>query len=200
MKKIYVVSGYPAGGTSMMMKVLIDGGIEGVYRKVESPQKFINNPYGVFEGEWQDKDPEELVGKVVKGLGISWRKIPEDYKIKMIRVEREQTEVAKSRLRRRQRKRDAGLKIPETTEEEMLAKIKKLKQRYDDELSKRQNIEILEIKFDDMFLDTENQCKRIADFVGEFNVENAVKAVDKTLEHGDKTKFLNGGNNGVKKD
>lgn len=192
-KIIYVVSGYPAGGTSMMMKVLIDGGIEGVYRKVKEPQKFINNPHGVFEGEWQEKNPEELIGKVVKGLGISWRKIPEDYKIKMIRIEREQEEVAKSRLRRRQRKREFGLKIPETTEEEMLVKIKKMKDNYDEKFNERKNIERIIIKFDDMFLDTKNQCERIKDFVKPlvFDCEKALKAVDKTLDHGDKTTYLN---------
>ena len=188
-----MISGHGAGGTSMMMRVMIFGGIEGVYRKINRDYPFINNPYGVFEGDWHKREPEELVDKVFKGLGIGWTCIPEDYLIKMIRIERDSMDMAKSRYRRLQKRLSAGKKKREKTIEEILTGIESMKKRFNEAFKKRKNIDRLDINFDDMFKDTENQVKRIAEFVEcPFDIDNAIKAVDKTLDHGDKTGELNG--------
>lgn len=201
-KTIYCVSGDPAGGTSLLMKVLISGGIDGVYTKRDVPKnRFVtNNPDGVFEGGWIETEngtqvviPEKIIGKAVKTLGISWRLIPDDYHIKMIRIKRDKEDVADSRLRRRERKRELGATIPDKTKEQLIKGIENSRKRFADEFKKRKNIECLEIEFNDMFLDTENQCKRIAEFIKprEFDWKKATTAIDRTLDHGEKTQLLN---------
>ena len=181
----------------MMMRVMIMGGIEGVYDNKVGPFPATNNPYGVFELRGQTKNPEELEGKVIKLMGRGIERIPEEYHLKIIRINRDTIEIAKSRYRRRVRRIEMGKRANLTRTLDMaIEHINDMKSQFEETYSKRKNTSRIDINFNDMLSDTENQVKRIAEFVEcPFDIDNAIKAVDKTLNHGEGFDYGRFGNN-----
>jgi len=97
---ITVVSGLPRTGTSMMMKMLMAGGMEVLTDNVRKAD--IDNPEGYFElekvkGIKEDSSwLKEAQGKVFKMVSMLLYELPEDYRFKIIFMEREMSEVLAS--------------------------------------------------------------------------------------------------------
>lgn len=100
---IYVVSGLPRSGTSMMMLMLKKGGIEPFYDEDIKPNEA--NPNGFYETkkissfynntykEWMN----EIDGKSIKVVSGLLKNIPLEYNYKVIFMNREIHEVVNSR-------------------------------------------------------------------------------------------------------
>lgn len=96
-----VVSGYPRTGTSTMMRMLINGGLEPVADERFLASQDPHDPYGAFEKEniaqaMTDLPPEETNGKAVKVVTphITW--MPLDRPLKVVFMLRDLTEVVAS--------------------------------------------------------------------------------------------------------
>ena len=181
---IYIVTGQPAGGTSMMMRVLIEGGIEGIYRKefVDPIRHKItlanqHNPHGTFEGnegtEWSDRD-----NKCIKILGLNL--MPKE-EAKVVWIRRNPEHISQSRQERSMR-RHGGVAIRECPQGrvESLNKINATMKEF---FSNNNNLDCYEIDFIKMNEDTEQEVNKLAKFLDypNFNIDKAVKAVDKSL-------------------
>lgn len=180
---IFIVCGQAAGGTSMTMRVLIEGGIEGNFRddsQAEQRLYVLNNPYGTFEG----KDLNQLENRVSKFLSVKEIKNQcGDRPTKIIHINRDPQEIFNSRQRRKQR-------IAEIHKRELngdfgtLDGVTKINKKKKEELEKLPvNFEVLNLEFEDMLKNTDEEIEKIAAFVhpAPFDKERAVLAVDRNI-------------------
>lgn len=134
---VYIVSGLPRSGTSLLMQMLQQGGMTLATDNKREPDE--NNPHGYYEIEnimSRLKDEPELIsqfeGKVVKIICKGLESLPEhDYKIAYI--QRELGEVLAS-----MEKMD-GKPVPD----EQAAALKKLNERSKELISARDDCEVL---------------------------------------------------------
>src|SRR5688500_14658920 len=97
-KPIVVVSGLPRSGTSMMMKMLAEGGLPILTDEIRRADD--DNPNGYFELEVVRKLKEgnvewlqEANGKVVKVISALLEHLPQQYPYRIIFMERDLKEV-----------------------------------------------------------------------------------------------------------
>lgn len=97
---ITIVSGVPRSGTSLMMQMLVAGGMTPLADGVRTPD--INNPRGYFEWEKAKSLPREpgliaeAEGKVVKIISTLLPSLPNTFSYKIIFMERSLAEVLAS--------------------------------------------------------------------------------------------------------
>jgi hypothetical protein len=110
---VTVVSGAPRSGTSMMMRMLADGGIAPLTDGVRVPDR--DNPHGYFEYEpvKQTKADASWLGqaqgRAVKMVHVLLRDLPEDRRYRVILMRRDLGEMVTSqRLMLERLGRDAG--------------------------------------------------------------------------------------------
>ena len=190
----FIVSGNIAGGTSMTMRVLIEGGItwNGNNFRDEKTMKMLHNPHGCFEGvtlfkkdeEGNNLWNEENDGTCFKVFGSArLSSLPEgDYKI--IKINRPYKDIIQSRSQRKQRrlKNNPELKM-KSLGKDILEHITTKGEEVKEVISSRPDMQVLNIDFIKMNEDTVNEVQKIADFVAPhpFDIDKAIKAVDKSL-------------------
>ncbi|MCH8902927.1 MAG: alkaline phosphatase family protein [Bacteroidetes bacterium] len=180
---VYVVSGLPRSGTSMMMQMLETGGLEIFQdgkRKADS-----NNPRGYYEHEkvkglmrdrsWV-KDAEDKVVKVISQLLMQ---LPPKFKYKVIFMERDIYEVVSSQVRMIEKiKKKKTKTYPLGLEMAYRKNVEKIKEWS----IKQPNMEILYVKYTDVLDKPLQQSRRINEFLGgELNAHAMSKVVDKKL-------------------
>ncbi len=157
---IYIVSGLPRSGTSLMMQMLEEGGLEIFTDKQREADE--NNPKGYYEHELvkgltkNNKFIGQAKGKVVKVISHLLKYLPEQFDYKIIFMERDLTEVLSS-------------------QERMLLRLKKKKQ-----MSEIYNLE-LEEKYRD-------QVKRVKEWISTHRNFSAIylpysEVVESPFEH-----------------
>jgi hypothetical protein len=153
---IYIVSGLPRSGTSMMMKMLSEGGMPVLVDK-DNPSTD-NNPGGAFAYEktktmWKDASwIKEAEDKAVKIISYYVKLLPPEYKYKIIFMERDIDETFASHQK---------MKMPFSKSELLMdAKVKK------DWLSKQTNIETLFVNYNALTTDPLKTCEEITEFLG----------------------------------
>lgn len=154
-----LAGGIPRSGTSMLMRVLEKGGIDIEYNKNNKPQAIskFRNYYGFYETANIDCNK---TFKVFNAMIL--KKFPD---ARFIYIYRDIEQVYKSWLQIG-RKRNIEF-------------IKDRRNEFEKEL---ENHEHIKIKYEDMHKDPRIECERIKAFLnGDFNVEEAIKAVDKNL-------------------
>ena len=100
-KTIIVVSGLPRSGTSMMMKMLAEGGLPILTDALREADD--DNPNGYYEFELVKKLPDgqnkwlaDANHKVVKIISALLEHLPTNYRYKIIFMEREPSEILAS--------------------------------------------------------------------------------------------------------
>ncbi|MFO7682412.1 MAG: sulfotransferase family protein, partial [Chloroflexota bacterium] len=95
---VYIVSGLPRSGTSLMMKMLEAGGIPPLTDQIREADT--DNPKGYYEFErvkQLDKGDTawvaEAVGKVVKVISALLKHLPPEYEYRVIFVRRNMAEI-----------------------------------------------------------------------------------------------------------
>jgi hypothetical protein len=165
-----IVTGVPRSGTSMTMRMLQFGGID-IWCNPATMKPTSFNKYGCFEKGDLSVDLTEYQGKAVKVLNPVVLYATPKFKYKVIIPIRDVEQILLSR--------QASLRRPLSGSERLrvngaLGLIKKL-------ISERDDMEVLEIPYEDYFNDTTGVVNRIKDFLGEFDVAKAVTAVDHDL-------------------
>ena len=184
---VFVVSGIKRSGTSMMMNILLDGGIDILTDNRYKADKW--NPNGYFE--WHSvmhnrHEPEILRnadGKAVKIIAITIVRhttdalIPEkDYKV--IWMERDHKEAIMSWEIKNGRNKYHAIDslIEKVNSYEM---IRNSVHRW---FNEQPNIEFISVNYKDVIYHAEREIKKIQDFLGvKLNLEKAINVVDEKL-------------------
>ena len=165
---VYVVSGLPRSGTSMMMKMLEAGGIMPVTDEIREADP--DNPKGYYEFErvkqmdkgdtaWLEKAP----GKVVKVISALLKHLPDDYDYKVIFMRRNMPEIlASQRKMLVRREEDANA----MDDEKMAALFEKHLVQIEQWLADQPNFDTLYVHYSDALADPEAQVKRLLTFLG----------------------------------
>lgn len=183
-QEIVVVSGLPRSGTSMMMKMLEAGGIPPLTDEIRTADK--DNPKGYYEFERVKKldkgDTEWLPqaeGKVVKVISALLAHLPEDYRYKIIFMQRHMPEILAS-----QRKMlvHRGEDADNMDDERMAELFTKHLRTVEQQMSQQENIDVLYVHYSDALQDPQTAAERVVKFLGrDLDVERMVGIVDPNL-------------------
>jgi LPS sulfotransferase NodH len=166
-KPMIIVSGLPRSGTSMLMKMLAEGGVPVLTDELRSADT--DNPNGYYEFEPVKQLPQHKSGwladgkgKAVKIISALLEYLPGDTHYKVIFVEREIEEVLASQQKMLAR-RDESSGIDDAAMqkqfEEHLAAVKYW-------LARQPNIDVLYVEYGAILADPEGRCREIAGFIG----------------------------------
>ena len=108
-KTIYVVSGLPRSGTSMMMKMLEAGGVTPLIDNIRTADDDNLQGYYEFERVKAMKEGDvawisEAQGKVIKVISALLESLPTEYNYKIIFMEREMMEILASQRKMLERR------------------------------------------------------------------------------------------------
>lgn len=162
-----VVSGLPRSGTSMMMKMLADGGVPILTDQIRNADE--DNPNGYYEFEpvkqlidRQNKWLADGNGKAVKIISALLEYLPPEYHYKVIFMQREIKEILASQqkmLSRRNEKSEVEDAAMQMQFEQHLTAVKYW-------LARQPNIDALYVEYNAMMVDPDAYCKQIVEFLG----------------------------------
>jgi sulfotransferase family protein len=163
---IVIVSGLPRSGTSMMMRMLAEGGIPVVTDELRRADS--DNPNGYFEFETVRQMSEGNVewlakanGKAVKVISALLEYLPSNYSYKIIFLEREIKEILES-----QRKMLANRNEKATADEAGIEmQIQKHLSVMKPWLVRQPNIEVLYVNYNTLMTKPEPLCEQITEFL-----------------------------------
>lgn len=160
-----VVFGQPKSGTSMMMRVLMFGGVSIEFDdRLRRPLWAKRYPHGMFE------TVAPTFTKCFKCANpLQIHKVSRDAKI--IYIVRDVEQVVKSW--------EAIMPVP--APHSHAARVPRMRKTFEEAIAGRN---VLTVRYEEMFTDTIGQCERIRDFVKdeiEFDVAKAAEGVDKSL-------------------
>ena len=163
---ITIVSGLPRSGTSMMMKMLAEGGMPVITDELRGADS--DNPNGYFEFETVRQmsagNVEWLAdanGKAVKVISALLEYLPSNYSYKIIFLEREIKEILESQrkmLSNRNRK-------PTGDEAEIEMQIQKHLSAMKPWLVRQPNAEVLFVNYNTLMTEPEPVCEQISEFL-----------------------------------
>ncbi len=164
---IIVVSGLPRSGTSMMMKILAEGGLTIVTDELRRADD--DNPNGYFELETVKQmaagNVEWLAnagGKVVKVISALLEYLPSQYSYKVIFMEREIKEILASQQKMLRRRNETS----QVDDAEMEAQFRKHLAVVKPWLMRQPNMDVLYVSYNALMTDPEPLCRRVVEFTG----------------------------------
>lgn len=176
-KTIYVVSGLPRSGTSMMMKMLEAGGVTPLVDNIRTADDDNLQGYYEFERVKAMKDGDvawisEAQGKVIKVISALLESLPAEYTYKIIFMEREMMEILASQRKMLERRG----KPSNPAEDEKFAELYgKHLEKVKSWLATKPNMKVLYVRYNDMVRDPADYAKKVAEFLGAaMNVEAMV--------------------------
>jgi predicted ATPase len=163
---IIVVSGLPRSGTSMMMKMLAEGGLQSVTDTIRSADD--DNPNGYFEFErvkqlsagdrrWLD----EAGGKVVKVISAILEHLPTGYSYKIIFMERAMQEILASQKKMLANRSEENKISDAEMEEQYRAHLAAVKPW----LARQPNMEVLYVDYNKMMSEPGPTSRRVIEFL-----------------------------------
>ena len=164
---IIVVSGLPRSGTSMMMKMLAEGGLSAVTDSVRGADE--DNPNGYFEfepvkklsegqGTWLDG----ANGKIVKVISALLEHLPPQRRYKVLFMEREIKEILASQQKMLHRRGEA----PGSPDGEMETQFREHLRLTKYWLARQPNMDVLYVDYNTLVEKPEAYGQTIADFIG----------------------------------
>ena len=167
-KPIYIVSGLPRSGTSMMMKMLEAGGLSILTDNIRTADD--DNLQGYYEFErvkkLKDGDVEwikDAQGSVVKVISALLEHLPAGQHYKVIFMEREMMEILSSQRKMLERRGKPGNPAEDGRFSELYGKhLDKIKSW----LAHQTNMEVLYIHYNEMVEQPAVYAARVAEFLG----------------------------------
>lgn len=167
-KPIIVVSGLPRSGTSMMMRMLEQGGLDIVSDNIREQDE--DNPRGYFELERVkdlDKGEDKLWlgesrGKVVKVISFLLKDLPAAFDYKIIFMRRHLDEVLASQDKMLERREEAK----ETKDDDMKAAYTKHLKDVDFFFRYRKNFDAIKVQYDEVIEDPACHAAKVNAFLG----------------------------------
>lgn len=181
---IYVISGLPRSGTSMMMKMLEAGGIPVVTDHLRVADE--SNPNGYFEFERVKKLKEgdfdwlkDASGHSVKVISALLEYLPPQYEYQVIFMRREMNEILASQ---KQMLAQHGETTGNVSDSDMAKLFSKHLEHVQGWLAKQTNFKVLSINYNAILLDPKSDIFRINEFIGgNLNIEAMAQVLDKSL-------------------
>jgi hypothetical protein len=166
-KSIIVVSGLPRSGTSMMMKMLAEGGLKVVTDARRTADDDNPNGYFEFEPVKQMTDGntrwlEEAQGGVVKVISALLEHLPANHNYKVIFMERAIQEVLASQKKMLANRRED----PTISDAEMAQQFQNHLKAIKYWLARQPNLSVLYVDYNKMMVSPQEDCQRVADFIG----------------------------------
>jgi hypothetical protein len=179
--EIIIVSGLPRSGTSLMMQMLENGGVQVVTDNIRTPDT--DNPRGYYEYE-QVKTIKrdvswlpETRGKAFKMVSQLLYELPSSQRYRIIFMERDMDEMLLS-----QEKMLARLNKPAAPRAAIKRAFIEHLHSLLEWLSDQPNIEVLHVCYNDLLERPEGQTDRISAFLrGKANSQSMAKTVDPSL-------------------
>ncbi|MGE5251451.1 MAG: sulfotransferase [Bacteroidota bacterium] len=164
---IIVVSGLPRSGTSMMMRMLEEGGLPVVTDLLRAADR--DNPNGYYELETVKQLPQGQTawlagaqGRVVKVISALLEHLPPRYQYKVIFMERAVSEVLTSQQKMLSNRNEES----KTADAEMQARFQEHVAAAKYWLARQPNIEVLYVDYNRMMASPQEDCRRVAAFLG----------------------------------
>jgi len=184
-KEVIIVSGLPRSGTSLMMQILNEAGLQVLSDQVRPEDEY--NPKGYWEYEavkklgqdssWLKDHP----GKVIKVVSPLLRYLPSDLNYKIIFMDRPLLEVLVSQEVMKGRERTA---VMQNFPFQMAADFENEHQRLFNWLDLQPNINYRMVKFYDCLQNPDQVAKILSEFLERPILENHIKnAADAKLHH-----------------
>jgi Sulfotransferase domain len=163
---IIIVSGLPRSGTSMMMRMLAEGGIPVITDELRGADS--DNPNGYFELETvrQMSDGnvawlENAGGKAVKIISALLEHLPSNYSYKIIFLEREIQEILASQHKMLANRNEE----PTANDTEIEVQIQKHLSAMRPWLVRQPNMEVLYVNYNTLMTKPEPLCEQITEFL-----------------------------------
>ena len=182
-ESIFIVSGLPRSGTSMMMKMLEAGGIEPLTDGVRTPDD--DNPKGYYEYERVKKLKEgdyqwlrEAQGKAVKIIATLLTYLPSYYSYRVLFMRRAVEEILASQ---RKMLKNRG-EFTDIDDNEMRKLFEKHLSQVYFFMNKNDNVRFLDVGYNQIIWDPESILSKIQTFLAQsLDIEEMVKVIDPTL-------------------
>lgn len=179
---ITVVSGLPRSGTSMMMQMLVSGGIPAITDGIRRADDDNQRGYYELEAVKRTKDDsswlQEAPGKVVKLIYRLLYDLPPDYEYRVVFLNRHLDEVLASQQTMLQRRGEQGA----TVSQDQLRRI------FSDQLDKvrgwldqQSSFGVLYVDYHLVLAEPVEQSERISNFLGGLDVASMAAAVAPSL-------------------
>jgi hypothetical protein len=166
-RPIIVVSGLPRSGTSMMMKMLAEGGLPAVTDSTRNADE--DNPNGYFEFEPVKKLAEgqsewlvDAAGGTVKVISALLEHLPSQHRYKVIFMEREIGEILASQHKMLSRRSEPS----KTSDGEMEAQFRQHLAATKYWLARQPNMDVLYVDYNRLMADPAADCQAVAEFIG----------------------------------
>lgn len=181
---ITIVSGLPRSGTSLMMQMLVEGGIPALNDGIR--QHDIDNPAGYYEFERVKELPkgnvawlDEAKGKVVKVISALLTYLPSQYNYKVIFMRRHLAEVLESQRKMLVRRGEDPNKIDDA---QMTEIFQRHLQNVESWLAKQPNVEVLYIHYHELLQEPTLPVQTINQFLGNrLETSAMLQRIDQTL-------------------
>lgn len=181
---VFVVSGLPRSGTSMMMKMLSAGGLSPLTDELRKADG--DNPKGYYEFErvkQLDKGDTTWLplarGKVVKVISFLLQHLPSDESYKILFLRRNLDEILASQRKMLVNRGEDPDKMEDENVAAMFTRHIELVERW---LERQPNIDTLYIHYNDVITNPISQVQRISQFVDDKMDEVAMaQVIDPTL-------------------
>lgn len=181
---IIVVSGLPRSGTSLMMQMLVAGGMEAVTDRIREADD--SNPHGYYEFE-QVKQLEQgnvawvddAQAKVVKVISALVPHLPDEHNYRVVFLRRDLDEIYRSQVKMLERE---GKPTDTISRDELLSLYKKHLRSVYDWINRHPTVELLEIHYKDLVTNPTPQIQRLSAFIPQPLDEAAMhEAIDPSL-------------------
>ncbi len=164
---VIVVSGLPRSGTSMMMKMLAEGGLPVLTDAIRAADE--DNPNGYFELEVVKQLTEgkrdwlaNADGKLVKVISALLEHLPPENHYKVLFMERQIAEILASQRKMLARRNETSSVSDEEMEAQFREHLKVIKYW----LARQPNMEVMYVDYNRMMADPDQYLQKIAAFVG----------------------------------
>jgi hypothetical protein len=164
---VIVVSGLPRSGTSMMMKMLAEGGLPVLTDAIRSADE--DNPNGYFEleqvkqlAEGQKAWLANADGKLVKVISALLEHLPPEHHYKILFMERQIPEILASQQKMLARRNETSSISDAEMEAQFQEHLKAIKYW----LARQPHMEVLYVDYNRMMGKPDLYLHKIADFVG----------------------------------
>ena len=164
---VIVVSGLPRSGTSMMMKMLVEGGLEVLTDSIRTADE--DNPNGYFELEQVKQLADGRTdwlsnagGKIVKVISALLEHLPPGHQYKVLFMERQIPEILASQRKMLARRNETSSVGDAEMEAQFREHLKAIKYW----LARQPNMEVLYVDYNRMMADPQPYCQKVADFLG----------------------------------
>lgn len=180
---VTIVSGLPRSGTSMMMRMLDEGGIPAMTDNIRVADE--DNPKGYYEFEPVKKTKEnaswlkDAPGKVVKMVYRLLYDLPAGYTYRVVFMRRKLEEVIKSQEVMLERSGKGGGQL---SDEQLIALFSSEMAKCEKWMTDNPNFEFLNVDYNEMVKDPKSLVIRLNEFLGgSLDTEAMAGVVDPSL-------------------